>query len=97
MQCTQQPPLLLNIEEKFRAALDHCRCDDRQEVGELGAEIGAISEVLTLSFTKPLSSPPETEPFSQKMHLKIPLSSRGLKLSNSKPGCEVSAHNFFVK
>jgi hypothetical protein len=28
---------------------------------------------------------PKNEPFSQKMHLKIPLSNRGLKLSNSKP------------
>ncbi len=31
------------------------------------------------------------------MHLKIPLLSRGLKLSNSKPGCRVSALHFFVK
>ncbi len=31
------------------------------------------------------------------MHLKIPLSSRGLKLSNCKPGCRVSALHFFVK
>jgi hypothetical protein len=39
---------------------------------------------------------PKTEPFSQEMDLKIPLSSRGLKLSNSKPGCKVSAFNFFA-
>ncbi len=31
------------------------------------------------------------------MHLKIPLFSRGLKLSNSEPGCRVSALHFFVK
>ncbi len=31
------------------------------------------------------------------MHSKIPLLSRGLKLSNSKPGCRVSALHFFVK
>ncbi len=37
------------------------------------------------------------EPFSQEMHLKIPLSSRGLRLSNSKPGCRVSALCLFVK
>ncbi len=38
--------------------------------------------------------------FSQEMHLKIPLLSQGLKLLkllNSKPGCRVSALNFFVK
>jgi hypothetical protein len=31
------------------------------------------------------------------MQLKIPLLSWGLKLSNSKPGCRVSALQFFVK
>jgi hypothetical protein len=31
------------------------------------------------------------------MHLKIPLLSRGLKLSNPKPGCRVSALHFSVK
>jgi hypothetical protein len=31
------------------------------------------------------------------MHLKIPLLSRGLKLSNSEPGCEVSALDFIVE
>jgi hypothetical protein len=31
------------------------------------------------------------------MHLNIPLSSRGLKLPNSKPVCRVSALHFFVK
>jgi hypothetical protein len=41
--------------------------------------------------------PQENEPFIQEMHLKITLLSRGLKLSNSKPGCGVSALHFFVK
>jgi hypothetical protein len=36
-------------------------------------------------------------PFSQEMHLKIQLSNRGLKLSNSKPRCRVSALHLFVK
>jgi hypothetical protein len=31
------------------------------------------------------------------MHLKIPLSSRGLKMSNCNPRCGVSALHFFVK
>jgi hypothetical protein len=31
------------------------------------------------------------------MHLKIPLLSRGLKVSNSKPGCKLSALDLFVK
>jgi hypothetical protein len=41
--------------------------------------------------------PPKNEPFSQEKHLKIQLSRRGLKLSNSKPGCVFSALNFFGK
>jgi hypothetical protein len=40
---------------------------------------------------------PKNEPFSQEMHLKIILSSRGLKLPNSKSGYGVSALHFFVK
>ncbi len=44
-----------------------------------------------LSFRKPQSSPHKNEPFCQEMHLKIPLSSWGLKLPNSKPGCIVAA------
>jgi hypothetical protein len=57
----------------------------------------AIIWVLTPSFRKPRSTPPKNEPFSQEMHLKIPLLSWGWKLSNSKPGCRVSALDFFVK
>ncbi len=41
--------------------------------------------------------PQKNEPFSQEMHLKIPPSSQGLKLSNSKPEYRVSALHFFVK
>ncbi len=46
---------------------------------------------LTRSSRKPQSSPSKSELFSQKMHLKIPLLGRGLKLSNPKRGCSVSA------
>ncbi len=73
------------------------RCEDRKKVRELRADIGAISQVLTPSFRKPRSSPPKNEPFSQEMHLKIPLLSRGLKSSSSKPVCRISAIHFFVK
>jgi hypothetical protein len=45
----------------------------------------------------PNHQPKKTERLSQEMHLKIPLSSRGLKLSNSKPGYRVSALHFFLK
>ncbi len=31
------------------------------------------------------------------MHLKIPFFSKGLRISNSKPGCKVSAPHYFVK
>jgi hypothetical protein len=40
---------------------------------------------------------PKSEPFSQEMHMKIKLLSQGLRWSNSKPGCRVSALHFFVK
>jgi hypothetical protein len=52
---------------------------------------------LSLSVRNPRSSPPENDPFSQEMHLKILLLSRGLKLSNYKPGCRVSALHFFCE
>jgi hypothetical protein len=70
-----------------------------KKIVEVRGGIGAIRYVLTLSFRKPRSSPrkEKTEPFSQEMHLKIPLLSQGLKLPNSKPGCRVSALHFFVK
>ncbi len=47
----------------------------------------------------------QNEPFSQEMHLKIPLPSLGLKLSNSKPRfyslssslhCEIDSTNCFL-
>jgi hypothetical protein len=68
-----------------------------EKVGELRGDIGAIRKVLTPSFRIPRSTPSKNEPFSQEMHLKIPLLTWCLKLSNSKPGCRVSALHFFVK
>jgi hypothetical protein len=65
--------------------------ETEKKVDELRGDIGAIRQGLTPSFRKPQSSPPKNKPLSQEMHLKIPLSSHGLKLSNSKPGCKVSA------
>jgi hypothetical protein len=44
-----------------------------KKVGELRGGIGAISKVLAPPFRKPWSSLPKPEPFSQEMHLKIPL------------------------
>jgi hypothetical protein len=74
-----------------REPIDY-RCEDQKKVQ---ANLGVIEKVLTSSFIKPRSSPPKNEPFSQDMHLKIPILSRGLKLSNSKPGCKVSVLHFF--
>jgi hypothetical protein len=68
------------------------RCNDRKRVGELRVDIGVVRKVLTPSFRKARSSPPENEPLSQEMYLKMWLLSRGLKLSNSKP-----ALHLFVK
>ncbi len=72
------------------------RYEDRK-IGESRGDIGTIRWVLIPSFRKPRSSPQRNKPFSQKTQLKIPLSSRDLKLSISKPGCRVSALHFFVK
>jgi hypothetical protein len=49
---------------------------------------------MTTSFRKPQSSHPKNEPFSQEMHLKMPLLNRGLVLSNFKAVCGVSALKF---
>jgi hypothetical protein len=75
------------------------RCEGRKKVSELRGDIDAIRQALTSSFRKLRSSPPrETEPFSQEMHLTIPLSSRGLELSHSNPpGCRVIALHLFLK
>ncbi len=74
------------------------RCEDRKKVGEMR---GDICTIIDTSWLSPSENPdhhlPKNEPFSQKVHLRIPLLSRGLKLSNSKPGCRVSALHFFVK
>jgi hypothetical protein len=73
------------------------RCEDKKRVGESRGEISAVNYVLTPSCRKPKSSTPKSEPFSQEMHLKIPLLSRGLISSNFKPGCRSSALHFFVR
>ncbi len=52
------------------------------------------ASLTTLSFIA--SSLPE-KPFNQETDSKVPLSSRGLKLSNSNSDCRVSALHFFVK
>jgi hypothetical protein len=71
--------------------------ETENKVGELRGDVVAIRSVLTPSVRGSDHHPPKNEPFSQEMHLKIPLLSRGLKMSNSKPGCIVSALHFFVK
>jgi hypothetical protein len=68
-----------------------------KKIGEFGGDIGAVWQVLTLSLRKPRSSLPKNQPFSQEMHLKIPLSSQGSEFSNSNPGCRILALYFFVK
>jgi hypothetical protein len=69
-----------------------------KEVGKLRGDIVASRKVLTpYSFRKLLSSTPRRKPFRQEMHVKIPLLTWGLKLSDSKRGRRVSALHFFVK
>jgi hypothetical protein len=74
------------------------RWEGRKKDDQSRGEIGTVIDRPRL----PLSGnsdhrPKENKPFSQEMHLKILLLSRGLKLSNSKPGSRVSALHFFVK
>jgi hypothetical protein len=68
-------------------------CEDRKEVVELRANIDAIRQVLTPSLKKTRSSPPtplQNKPFSQEMHLKIPLLCRALKPPNPVQRVEFS-------
>jgi hypothetical protein len=82
---------------KVSAPRDHrLQIRRHKKVGELGSDIGVIRYALTPSYRKPRSSLPKKVPFSQEMHLKIPLLGRGLKISISKPGLRVSALHFFV-
>jgi hypothetical protein len=50
----------------------------------------------SLYLKTPIIIQKEKELFSQEMHLRIPLLIQGLKLSNFKPGCRVSALHFFA-
>ncbi len=75
--------------------IDYWREDRTKSVNQ-EATLVPLDNSWLRSFRKPRSSPPKTESFSPEMHLKIQLSSRGLKLSNSKPGCRVSSFHFFV-
>jgi hypothetical protein len=71
---------------------------DSETVGESrGNIIGAIRKALTSSLKNTGYITSKNKPVSLMMHLKIPLAIRGLKLSNSKPGCRVSALHHFVK
>jgi hypothetical protein len=66
------------------------RREVRKIVGELRVDIGVVRYFLTRSSRKPRSSPSKDEPFSQEMPLKVQFSNRGLKISDSKPGCRSS-------
>jgi hypothetical protein len=73
------------------------RFEKRIKVGVLRGDINATRLALTPPFRKHGSSTKKKKPIILEMHLNTPLSSRGLKLSNSKPGCRVSGIHFFVK
>ncbi len=76
--------------KRFVLSIDY-ECEDKKKIGESACDVGASLLQKTPIIT------PKHEPFSQEMHLKIPLLNRSLKLSNSKPGCRVSAQHVFVK
>jgi hypothetical protein len=68
-------------------------------VGKFRGDIDGSGDIgLDSVFHKTPNITPNNEPFSQEMHLKIPLLSIGLKLSKLKSGCRVcSALHFLVK
>jgi hypothetical protein len=79
------------------------RCEDKKKTNKVGYLKGNITLDPALDMSRLLLSEysdhhsQENKPFSLEMHLKIQLSRRGLKLSNSKPSCKVSAVHFFGK
>jgi hypothetical protein len=69
----------------------------QKKAGELEASLVPLQYTGHDSFQKtPISIPPKDEPFNQEMHLKMPLLSLGLILSNLQPECRVSALHFFM-
>jgi hypothetical protein len=95
MYFTNQP----NASEHVSAYNTHVdyRCEDRKKLVSYEAALVSLDRSLLFLSKNLYHHSSKNEPFSQEMHLKIPLSSLGLKLSNPKPGCEVSALHFFVK
>jgi hypothetical protein len=73
------------------------RSEDRKKVGDFRGKIDAVGLTFKPSLRKPRSLSLKNEPFSQEMHLKVPLLSWILKLSNSDPGRSISALCFCVK
>jgi hypothetical protein len=73
------------------------KCEHIKKNCELRGDVGAIRRVLAPFFRKPQTSPKKEELFSQRMHLKIPVLSLGLRLSNPKAGCRVAAVHFLFK
>jgi hypothetical protein len=55
------------------------RCEDSKDIGELIDDVGAIRKVLTPSFRKTPTITPKNRTVQPGEHLKIQLSSRGLK------------------
>jgi hypothetical protein len=51
------------------------------------AKVVPLGGYLLILSENPHHHPPKNKPFSQEMHLKIPLLSRGWMLSSSKSGC----------
>ncbi len=68
-----------------------------KKIGEPRGDIGAIEQVLTLFQKIPIITPTKRTIQPGDAFADTALSSRGLKLSNSKPGCRVSALHFVVK
>ncbi len=82
---------------EYVVAMDY-RCEDSKKSSRVKMQNSCHLLIgLDNSFRKPWTSPPKNEQFSQEMHLKIPLLSRGLRLSGSKPSSRVSVIDFYVK
>jgi hypothetical protein len=72
------------------------RCENRRKLTNEEETLVPL-DGLNSPFQQTQIISPKNEPLSQEMHSKIPLLSRGLKLSNPIPGCRVFVLHFVAK
>jgi hypothetical protein len=95
IMCTWDSRLLRNSLHRLQLCLVKRKKERKSDIDAIRISIGLDSLVQKRPNLQS-SCPIKIELFSQEMHLKILLSSRGLKLTNFKAGCRVSALLFFL-